>query len=207
MKYIFIISLIFFNIELFAQNEILLNFNDTGTGQNLSVSYLKTKKNEKDKYALGIKFHFEHYPYYFENAVHYKTFRAFNFLEHWGLHGAYWKRIKPKNWQSNLYLVYQSQMSYGGYKYQYFLPYGTAPDGTYLYTNGFISERPAGFWENSAAICLEAPLTSKLNFNITGGGGFFIIVDGHNNRIDISYEFTYLLSAGLSYKLPKKVKK
>ena len=174
MKYFFIALLTCFFLKISAQSELLLAYNKLGTGNNLSVSYLKTKKNLRDKYAIGIKFHLKHYPYYDENSVHYRTFRAFNFWENFGLHAAYWRGIKPQNWQSNLYLVYQTQLSYGGYRYQYFVPYGQAPDGTYLYSNGFVSGRPAAFWENSVGLCLEAPLTEKLKFNITGGGGFLL---------------------------------
>ncbi len=207
-KYLFIILIIVFSANMYAQN-IDLNYYSTGAGKNLTATF--SKDFGRSEFGIGLGCNIgsirqpddQDYIYYKRlfptKPIHYFNFNAFYDYQFF----SDWTCLKPL-------LFYDFQLKYSTTRTSMYIPYsfdpwipGDNPDEKILYINRIKYYGPFLWVENSIGLGFKVDITEKIFLKQRMGLGIHFIIGEDNRLPDPSpvLEFYEFVNIGLGIKL------
>lgn len=202
---LFFIIFIFISSFVFSQNEILLGFNSTTAGRNLMLGYSRTVNNNHT-FGVGLRININSVKHPDDQGnVFYKRLFATEFYQYFGIQANYQRAILSNLHCLKPYLFYDLQFTRSTTWNRFFTPFSYDINGDVLYKE--YREYFGPFWwiEQSIGIGYKVKITKSLYMYQNAGAGVTFIL-GEDKKLPqtydkFSWEFGYLLSIGISYKL------
>lgn len=186
------------------------------TSRNVGITFSRQK--ERNTFYAGVKFHFDDKIGWLNN-IHYRNLYAENFMQHFGLIGGYERNLSKLKSKSKFRFVafYDMNLTITGIRDSARI-YDVVKKISY---NDIVAYGPVYFLENNIGIGTYLKLNDNYWLNLRIGGGVcnsWRPNNGYGYRKEflwtkglLSWEFTRLLSVGLTYKFdsptPSKIHK
>ena len=189
----------------FAQADIGIAFNSVHIGRNLSV--VGSKKINKHAILGGIKYGINSFESDDQNLLFKKRFFATNLIEHWGVIIGYQYFLKAQKSYLEPFFYYELQYTNSQTRNRSFFPVGYDVDNNVLYREDLDFFGPTIALENYLGFGLNIRINDfflivqkagvgMINFQNTDKRYYF-----NNNS---TWEFGYMLSFGMAYRLKEK---
>jgi hypothetical protein len=202
---VFFILFFFVSCFVFAQNDLFIGFNSTTAGRNISLGYAKTVNNY-NTFGVGLRININSIKHPDDQMnVFYKRLFATEFSQYLGIQVNYHRAFLQKLPCLKPYMFYDLQFTRSTTWNHMFLPYSYDTNGDYLYKEYFEYFGPFWWIEQNIGIGFRVKVIDSFYlFQNIGGGITFIL--GEDERLPTTYdkfswEFGYLLSVGVSYRL------
>lgn len=201
----------FLSSQCFGQNYGLhFNYSEVHNGKN--VQFLYRSNFDKHNFSAGIKYHINPKIEFYNNAVYVKkTASANSLIEKFGIVGIYYRKLGHARSLVVPSFFYNVQISRLSLRPVLYRPAGIPNiDG---YEKDYLVFKPSTFVEQNIGIHLDLKMTDAFFLTLTGGGGVTIINNSDSKLLKSSidelwilgtWEFSRLLSIGISYKINKK---
>lgn len=202
---VFFIIVVCITSPVFGQDDLLFGFNSTTAGRNLTLGYSRTVNNNHT-FGVGLRININSVKHPDDQGnVFYKRLFATEFSQYFGIQANYHRAILS-NWQClKPYLFYDLQVTKASTWNRMFLPFSYDINGDVLYKE--YREYFGPFWwiEQSIGIGYKVKIAKSLYMYQNAGAGMTFILGEDKKRPQtydkFSWEFGYLLSIGISYRL------
>lgn len=201
-RLLFILGIII-STSCFAQNGMLLGYNDTHIGRNVAIEYLRSFN--KFQIEVGLKYHI--FNSHYDNQSNLLKDRVYpkTFLQHFGPILGINRKFPLPNTTFRPEVFFQSQLTYAGLHNTIYSPWGHAPppDGRQLYAYNVVIFDEQINIENILGIGFDLSINQQLRYFNRFGliYGFFL---GMDEQIVLSEkwavtEFGLFFAMGLKY--------
>lgn len=203
MKQIIIITFtIIFGIKTYSQTDIISSFNTVEIGRNLTLCLKKDINNHS--LIFGIKYNINRKVHDNQNNVFKNRFYARDIVEHFGLNAGYQYNFALENSQVKPFLFYDFQFTHSHTRNHMYLPYDFDVNGDVLYKAYLEYFGPFFALEHNFGMGFNVPLSKRVYLHQKIGAGI-VTIHGYDEKRpftrDGSWEFGYIISAGLGYRL------
>lgn len=206
MKFFLLFLTLLFSITILkSQDDLIITYNSTIAGRNIAFGYLKTF-HYKNEFGIMLRININKQTQNDDqNKVFVKRLYAKNFIQHLGIETSYRRRFLEKWKCINPFSFYDLQLTYSSTRTKAFLPYTYDSNGDVLYKEYIISLGPFFWLENNIGIGFKTKLFKSLYLIQKAGVGITLILGKDETFPDsydrIEWEFGYLLSVGIIYRL------
>jgi hypothetical protein len=201
----FAVIFLLINSVTMSQNDLFLGFNSTTAGRNISFGYSKSV-NTYHTFGIGLRINISKINHPDDQAkIFFKRLYATELYQNFGLQTYYHRAVFSNLQCLKPYLFYDLQLTRSTTWNRWYFPYSYDTNGDLLYKEYRYYFGPFWWIEQNIGIGFRVKVIDSFYlFQNIGGGITFIL--GEDERLPTTYdkfswEFGYLLSVGVSYRL------